>query len=178
MKNFYTCLEQNAKWETELDILKQYSNLVEKDQVIAKSACYYPRLSETKKRGRIAFIELYKKLCVDGKTQLMNINDFELFICKHREWDIHIQPTDKWGMSQEWIMQTETNDLVKNYLCQYEYLCTPTMPSITIEEEKIDNVSAIKNLANNLTIKKNELMQLIKYFLEELEQLSLQDDSP
>jgi hypothetical protein len=127
-------------------------------------------LKETKKRGRVAFQELFKKLCCDGKTKLMSIEDFEFFICKHKSWIIHIQPTDKHGkMCAEWILETELNEGVSEYTSQYEYLCTPNMPSISYEEEKIDNVSAIRNLANNLTIKKNEYLEIVKYFLGKFE---------
>ena len=180
MKNFYSSLDYSDRWNTEMDLIKQYSNLVEEGGVIAKPSCYYPRLTNTNKRGRVAFVELYKKICCDGKTKLMSIDNFELFICKHKEWDVKIQPTDKHGkMQAEWILHTECNEYISQYLNNFEYLCTPNLPSISTEEhEQLDNVSAIMNLANNLNIRQNELIHIIKYFLERLEQLSLQGDSP
>ncbi len=179
MKNYYSSLEKNEKWDTEMDLFKQYSNLVEEGEVISKQSCYYPRLKETTKRGRVAFIQLYKQICCEGKDKMMSIEDFELFVCKHKDWEIYIQPTDKHGkMSAEWILETTNNKLVSNYLEKYEYLCTPELPSINTTEEKIDNVSAIKNLANNLEITGEEAIQIIKYFLVGLEQLSPLGDNP
>ena len=74
--------------------------------------------------------------------------------------------------------KTANNKLVSNYLEKFEYLCTPELPSINTTEEKIDNVSAIKNLANNLEITGEEAIQIIKYFLGGLEQLSSLGDNP
>lgn len=179
MKNFYSILEKSEKWDTEMQIIKEYSDLVDNEKVIAKAACYYPRLKETKKRGRIAFIELYKNLCCDGKIKNMAIEDFELFVCKHREWGVYIQPTDKYGgLNTEYILQTEINDNVTKYLYHFEFLMTPNMPSITIEEDKIDNVTAIKNLANNLEITGQDSIKIIKYFVEGLQQLWSLGDNP
>jgi len=179
MKKFYSCLEKNAKWETEMDLIKQYSNMVEEGDIISKGSCYYPRFTNTKKRGRVAFIEIYKQICCEGKTKQMSIEDFELFVCKHKQWDVHITPTDKHGkLCAEWILQTESNENVLKYVCEYEYLMTPELPSISTKEDKIDNISAIKNLASNLDITGEEAIQLIKYFLGGLEQLSSLGGSP
>ena len=170
MKNYYSSLEKNERWETEMDLIKQYSNLVEEGEILSKQACYYPRLKETKKRGRVAFIELYKKICCEGKENMMSIRDFELFVCKHKDWRVHIQPTEREGkMGAEWIIETPTNEIVMNYLKDYEYLMSPVMPTINNDEKKIDNVSAIKNLAKNLNITAKEGLQIIKYFLVGLE---------
>lgn len=172
MKSFYSSLEYCERWNTELDLIKKYSDLVEEGKVIVKAACYYPRLTETTKRGRVAFIELYKKICCRDKKKLMNISDFEIFVCRHKCWDVVIQPTDKNGnMSSEYLLHTELNDYVSEYLKNFEYLCTPNIPAITTEEhEQIDNLSAIINLANNLIIKESEIIHIIKYFLGRLEQ--------
>ena len=180
MKNFYQSDKINERWNTEMDFLKQYSNMVEEGEVIAKKSCYYPRLKETNKRGRVAFIELYKQICCEGKERMMKIENFELFICKHKEWKVHIQPTDKHGkMCADWILETDGNDMVFEYLKDFEYLMTSVMPSINTElYQHVDNVSAIKNLASNLEITGEEAIQIIKYFLAGLEQLSSLGDSP
>jgi len=172
-------IEKCERWDNEMDILKQVSNMIEENGIISKPSCYYPRLTETKKRGRIAFIELYKNLC-EGQ---MSIEHFELFVCKHKDWQIHIQPTDKWGsMRAEWVLQLDlpnvNSEPLLNYLYEFEFLKTPTMPTINHKEEKIDNLSAIKNLACNLEITGQETIQILKYFLAGLEQLSSQGDSP
>ena len=52
------------------------------------------------------------------------------------------------------------------------------MPSITINENELDNVNAIKNVCNNLEMKKIEYIELIKYFVDQLEQASSLVDSP
>ena len=177
MKNFFSILENSDRWKNEMDILKQVSNMIEEKEIISKPSCYYPRLTDTKKRGRVAFIELYKKLCLEENDCLMSINNFELFVCKHKDWQIHIQPTDKWGtMCAEWILELDlpnpnSDDLLK-YLYEFDFLKTPVMPSINHKEEKIDNLQAIKNLASNLEITGEEAIQIIKYFLAGLEQLS------
>lgn len=183
MKNYFSMIEKSERWDNEMDILKQVANMIEEKEIISKSSCYYPRLTDTKKRGRVAFIELYKKLCLAENDCLMSINNFELFVCKHKDWVIHIQPTDRWGpMCAEWILELDlpnpnSDDLLK-YLYEFEFLKTPDMPSITTKEEKIDNLQAIKNLASNLEITGEEAIQILKYFLAGLEQLSQQGDSP
>ena len=108
MNNFYSVLEKSEKWDSEMKIFKEYSDLIENKKVISKASCYYPRLKETKKRGRVAFIELYKKLCCDGKTKKMDLEDFELFVCKHKEWRVYIQPSYKFeDMETELILETD-----------------------------------------------------------------------
>lgn len=175
MNTFYSTIEKSEIWNTEMDILKQVSNLIEEGEIISKSSCYYPRFKESKKRGRVAFIELFKKLAYNN----MNISHFELFVCKKKDWKIHIQPTDKYGsMCADWILETEYNSDTAEYLNRFELLKTPTMPSITTKEEKIDNVSAIKNLASNLEITGEDAIQIIKYFLAGLEQLSSPGGNP
>lgn len=170
MRSYYSSLEKNELWDLEMEILSYYQNLIKEKQVISKSSCYYPRLANTNKRGRIAFIELYRSVCCDDKKKL-SIEDFELFICKNKNWSVLSQPTDKGGeMSTEYILECEIGSF-EDYLNKFEYLMTPTIPSITINEEKSDNLSAIKNLANNLEITKKDYMELIKYFLGELEPL-------
>ncbi len=176
---YYVSLEKNERWDQEMDLIKQYSNLIEEGEVLSKSSCYYPRLSQTAKRGRVAFIELYKNICCQDKERMMSIEDFELFVCKQKAWEVHIQPTDKHGsMCAEWVLETQSDTIVNDYVNQYEYLCTPEMPSINTDEEKTDNVSAIKNLASNLNITSSDGIQIIKYFLAELEQLSVQVGNP
>lgn len=173
MKNYYSAIEVCERWNTEMDLIKQFSNMVEDGEIIQKSSCYYPRLVDTTKRGRVAFIELFKEICCEGKERMMKIEDFELFVCKHKEWAVYIQPTDKHGkMEAEWIFETEATDTVFEYLKEFEYICTPELPSINTQKEKVDNVSAIKNLASNLQITGQEAIQIIKYFLVGLEQLS------
>ncbi len=165
MKNYFTVLEQNEKWETEMSCLNKLYNLIQDKEIISKSGCYYPRLKDTKKRGRVAFIELYREICIDGKEFKMCIEDFEFFACRHKDWKIHIQPTDKEGhMNTEFVLET----IKLNYINNFEYLQTPELPPVTIEEKETDNISAIKNLTENLEMKGKEIIKVIQYFLEEL----------
>ena len=102
-----------------MEILSYYQNLIKEKQVISKSSCYYPRLANTNKRGRIAFNELYRSVCCDEKKKL-SIEDFEIFICKNKNWSVLSQPTDKGGeMSTEYILECEIGSF-EDYLKKYK----------------------------------------------------------
>ncbi len=177
MKTFFQSLDKNEQWDLEMRTLYITQNLIDTGEIISKSSCYYPRLKETNKRGRVAFIELYKRI-KETYNQKLNMKDFELFICKNKDWKIHEQPTDRHGyLNIEYILETEIGSF-EDYLIKFEYLSTSNMPSITINENELDNVNAIKNVCNNLEMKKIEYIELIKYFVDQLEQASSLVDSP
>ncbi len=171
MMKFFSIKEKNDLWDSQLNILLNVSSLIEDDEIISKPSCYYPRMRFTKKRGRVAFIELYKNICINNKVSLMSLDDFELFICKNKNWKVHKIPCEKNNVLEtELIFETnEHNDFLNKFdLIEYNEL-----PSINQDKEQLNNVSAIKNLCNNLDISKNEYIKIIKYFLEGLEQFDM-----
>jgi len=170
---YYWLEEKNEKWETDMEIFRNYELMRQEGKIIHRKNIYYPRLNETKKRGRHAFIELYKKLCLceKDKTRYMDIDKFELIICKQKDYKVHIQTTKKYGDNIEtmWILETDISDNVTNYMNQYEYIQTPDMP---YEEKEQDKVYAISSLIDNLKPNKKEIIKLLGFLVEELEQLS------
>ena len=170
---YYWQEEKNEKWEIEMEVFRNYELMRESGEIIQRNNIYYPRLKETKKRGRHAFIELYKMLCLcmTDKTQNMDIDSFELLVCKHKKFKIHIEPTKRYGGNIEtmWILETEISDNMTKYLKDYEYIQTPEMP---YEEDGQDKVYAITSLVDNLKPNTNEIIKLIKFLVEELEQSS------
>ena len=170
---YYWLEEKNEKWETDMEVFRNYELMRQEGKIIHRKNIYYPRLNETKKRGRHAFIELYKKLCVceKNKTRYMDIDNFELLICKQQDYKVHIQTTKKYGDNIEtmWILETDVSDNVANYMKQYEYIQTPEMP---YEEKEQDKVFAISSLIDNLKPNKKEIIKLLGQLVEELEQLS------
>jgi len=170
---YYWLEEKNEKWEIDMEIFRNYELMRQEGDIIHRKNIYYPRLNETKKRGRHAFIELYKKLCLceKDKTRYMDIDKFELIICKQKDYKVHIQTTKKYGDNIEtmWILETDISDNVTNYMNQYEYIQTPDMP---YEEKEQDKVYAISSLIDNLKPNKKEIIKLLGQLVEELEQLS------
>jgi hypothetical protein len=170
---YYWLEEKNEKWEIDMEIFRNYELMRQEGDIIHRKNIYYPRLNETKKRGRHAFIELYKKLCLceKDKTRYMDIDKFELIICKQKDYKVHIQTTKKYGDNIEtmWILETDISDNVTNYMNQYEYIQTPDMP---YEEKEQDKVYAISSLIDNLKPNKKEIIKLLGFLVEELEQLS------
>jgi len=165
---YYWIDEKNEKWATELEILSNFLNMKQDADIIHKSSIYYPRLKETKKRGRHAFIELYKKLCIDDKkTRYMDLDNFELMICRHKNFKVHIQPTKRYGDEIEtmWILETETTEHSAKYMSNYEYIMTPEMP---YQDKEQDKVFAISTLIENLKPNKRELIKLLGLLVEEL----------
>lgn len=177
MKTFFQSLDKNEQWDLEMRTLYITQNLIDTGEIISKSSCYYPRLKDTNKRGRVAFIELYKRI-KETYNQKLNMKDFELFICKNKDWKIHEQPTDRHGsLNIEYILETEIG-YFEDYLTKFEYLSVSIMPSITINKTELDNVTAVKNLCNNFDFNQSEYIELIKYFVDQLEQASWLVDSP
>tara|TARA_R110001606_G_scaffold95854_2_gene212318 strand:- start:3742 stop:4263 length:522 start_codon:yes stop_codon:yes gene_type:complete len=165
---------KNEKWDNEMEILNTYSIMKENKEVVTRQSIYYPRLKDTKKRGRYAFIELYKKLCVNekDKTRYMDIDMFELMICRHhKDYKIHIQPTNRYGEDVEtmWILETEQTEHNANYTSRFDFVMTPELP---YQHKEQDKVLAIKTLIENLNPNNNELIKLVKFLVEELEQSS------
>lgn len=170
---YYWQEEKNEKWEAEMEIFRNYELMRESEEIVQRNNIYYPRLKETKKRGRHAFIELYKKLCISAtdKTRYMDMDKFELIVCKHKKYKVHIQPTKRYGDEIEsmWILETDISDNIAKYLKDYEYIQTPEMP---YEENEQDKVYAITSLVDNLKPSNKELIRLIKVLVEELEHSS------
>ena len=172
MMKFFSIKEKNEIWDTQLNILLNICLLIEDGEIISKNSCYYPRMRFTKKRGRVAFIEIYKNICIHNKISLMPIEDFEFFICKNKEWTVNKIPIDKDGiLENQLILEIDDDNEFINTFDTIEY---DELPSINQDENKLNNVMAIKNLCNNLDMSKEEHIKIIKYFLEGLEQFEKQ----
>lgn len=174
---YYWIDKKNNKWATELQILNNFSSKIQDEEIIHKKNIYYPRLKDTKKRGRHAFIELYKMLCIgEDKTIFMSIDNFELMICKHRDYKVHIQPTKRYGDNIEimWILETEITENSSKYVSQFEYIMTPEMP---YQDKEQDKVFAISTLIENLKPSKKEIIKLLEVLVKELGEEQEQDDN-